>query len=132
MTDAWESSEKAQVGRRFVTRHRRRGSREPLRGWSLDLEPERMELYPGSVTALHQVVGIPGPQFSLCHVDNDTHLTGLVYRSHKTKQLKCSWHMARLSNMYVPLWDVGEGSSLGGPRAEAGKAGAEMGPGTPA
>lgn len=50
------------------------------------------------------------PRLSLSFLsttENHSHATGLMYKSHSMWPLRCSWHRERLSNMYVPPWEVG-------------------------
>ena len=83
-------------------------------------------VYPRAVPEIRQAVHGSEFQFPLCHIKNHTYSTGLMYKSHNTWHLRCSWHRERLSNMYVPLWEVGKAHHCGNIPREAGKAGDEM------
>ena len=64
-------------------------------------------VYPRAVPEIRQAVRGSESQFPLCHIENHSHATGLMYKSHSAWPLRCSWHRERLSNMYVPPWEVG-------------------------
>ena len=64
-------------------------------------------VYPRAVPEIRQAVHGSESQFPLCHIENHTHSTGLMYKSHNTRHPRYSWHRERPSNIYVPPWKWG-------------------------